>query len=144
MAWQRTVGKQRGSTGDEVRYCITPVLVQPDGTTQADASQASNWTDWTTLTPTAGDASSYFNRGLVMSQFMARALKGDFSIKALRKFTADLSNHACALRNFLGVELPLPAILAAHGQAAVRSAGVRRVPGHCGHGPGRKSNGGFR
>lgn len=93
------------STGDELRYCIAPVLLQPDGTAQADASQASNWTAWTTLTPTAGEASVYFNRGLVMSQFMARALKGDFSIKALKKFKANLSNHEDALRNFLGGDL---------------------------------------
>lgn len=93
------------STGDEVRYCVTPILRQADGLIAPDVGQAADWTPWVTLTPTAGDTSVYFNRGLVMSQFMARALKGDYSVKALKKFKANLQDHEDSLRKFLGGDL---------------------------------------
>ncbi|QTD44142.1 phospholipase D-like domain-containing protein [Ottowia testudinis] len=93
------------STGDEVRYCVTPVIRLTDGSVAPNVSQAADWTPWVTLTPTAGDTSVYFNRGLVMSQFMARALKGDYSVKALKKFKANLKDHEDGLRKFLGGDL---------------------------------------
>jgi phosphatidylserine/phosphatidylglycerophosphate/cardiolipin synthase-like enzyme len=97
----------RAGTGDEVRYCVTPVFRKADGTVEADVSQSSGWTDWVVLSPTAGPVSAYFNRGLVMSQFMARALKGDYSVASLRRFKANLKLQEDKLRIFLGGDLLL-------------------------------------
>lgn len=93
------------STGDKVRYCVTPIFADQQDNAVPDVSQSSGWTPWTTLSPVAQNTSIYFNRGLVMSQFMSRALKGNFSIASLKKFKSNLSNYEDDLRKFLGGDL---------------------------------------
>lgn len=61
--------------GNQVRYRVTAMLDTGTGRPYAKGV-ASKWTHWTTLTADAGDGfSCYFNRGLALSQFVARYMK---------------------------------------------------------------------
>ncbi|GCB02243.1 phosphatidylserine/phosphatidylglycerophosphate/cardiolipi n synthases and related enzymes [Sulfuriferula multivorans] len=63
------------NVGNEVRYRVTAMIDDGSGRPYKKGV-ASNWTPWATLTPDAGGGfSCYFNRGLVLSQFVARYLK---------------------------------------------------------------------
>lgn len=94
--------------GDQVRYRVCPV-VSVGGSLQQLIQQRSDWTPWTQLTGKAADGySSFFNRGLVISQFMARyleALRRKEKLKtrkeALKVFKASLADHEVPIRRFL-------------------------------------------
>ena len=61
--------------GNQVRFRVTAMISQGSGKPFKKGA-ASNWTPWAKLTPDAGDGfSCFFNRGLVLSQFVARYLK---------------------------------------------------------------------
>jgi phosphatidylserine/phosphatidylglycerophosphate/cardiolipin synthase-like enzyme len=61
--------------GSKVRYRVTAMIDDGSGRPYKKGP-ASNWTPWATLSPDAGDGfSCFFNRGLVLSQFVARYLK---------------------------------------------------------------------
>jgi phosphatidylserine/phosphatidylglycerophosphate/cardiolipin synthase-like enzyme len=61
--------------GSNVRYRVT-AMTDDGGGPPYKKGPASNWTPWARLTADAGDGfSCYFNRGLVLSQFVARYLK---------------------------------------------------------------------
>jgi len=61
--------------GAQVRYRVTAMLGTAAGR-PFKAGPASDWTPWARLTPDAGNGlSCFFNRGLVLSQFVARYLK---------------------------------------------------------------------
>jgi phosphatidylserine/phosphatidylglycerophosphate/cardiolipin synthase-like enzyme len=76
--------------GNKVRYRVT-AMVDDGGETFAKGP-ASNWTPWATLSPDAGDGfSCFFNRGLVLSQFVARYLKDHKLTSA--KFKAQLKKN---------------------------------------------------
>ena len=61
--------------GNEVRYRIT-AMVDAGGGRPYQHGPASRWTRWATLSPSAGGGfSCYFNRGIVLSQFVARYLR---------------------------------------------------------------------
>ena len=100
------------NSGDKVRYRATP-MVRKGGELVQDVSGRSDWTPWVDLTGDAGDGlSSYFNRGLVISQFMARYLddlrqkKGLDSMDAtLAAFKKSLDDHELPIRRFLAGEL---------------------------------------
>lgn len=98
--------------GDEVRYRVTP-MIHTQGKLRQLISEQSQWTDWTTLSGGTQDGfSSYFNRGLVISQFMSRYLE-DLRVKnklktrkeALSLFKDSLSQHELPIRNFLSGSL---------------------------------------
>jgi phosphatidylserine/phosphatidylglycerophosphate/cardiolipin synthase-like enzyme len=100
------------SSGDRVRYRATP-MVRKGGQLAGDVDARSGWTPWVDLTGDAGDGiSSYFNRGLVISQFMARYLE-DLRVKknlatrtqALAEFKKSLDQHELPIRQFLSGEL---------------------------------------
>jgi phosphatidylserine/phosphatidylglycerophosphate/cardiolipin synthase-like enzyme len=60
--------------GNQVRYRVTAMV--RDATGKLVTGVASAWTPWLTLTPDCGDGfSCYFNRGLVISQFVARYMR---------------------------------------------------------------------
>ncbi len=60
--------------GNEVRYRVTAMVRTPGG--DLALGPASNWTPWIQLTPDAGwGFSCFFNRGLILSQFVARYLR---------------------------------------------------------------------
>lgn len=96
------------NAGDRVRYRVTPMI--HDGTTlneQVDVRSA--WTPWTQLSGNAGDGlTSLFNRGLVISQFMARYLEAlrkkenlQTRKQALARFKGNLQEHEVPIRRFL-------------------------------------------
>ncbi len=61
--------------GNRVRYRVTAMIDDGNGGAFTPGP-ASSWTPWVTLTPDAGDGfSCYFNRGFILSQFVARYLK---------------------------------------------------------------------
>ncbi|HWH84096.1 MAG TPA: hypothetical protein VNU71_17840, partial [Burkholderiaceae bacterium] len=61
--------------GNEVRYRVTAMVDSGSGRPYA-RGPASRWTRWATLgTNVGGGFSCFFNRGLVLSQFVARYLK---------------------------------------------------------------------
>lgn len=94
--------------GDRVRYRVCP-MVRAGGTLQELVSECSQWTSWTELSGGKKDGySSYFNRGLVISQFMSRYLE-DLRVKmglttrkeALAAFKKNLADHELPIRRFL-------------------------------------------
>ena len=63
------------NVGNEVRYRITAMVDAGAGRPYQHGA-ASRWTRWATLSPSAGGGfSCYFNRGIVLSQFVARYLR---------------------------------------------------------------------
>ncbi|HEX9121360.1 MAG TPA: phospholipase D-like domain-containing protein [Terriglobales bacterium] len=61
--------------GNEVRYRVTAMIDQGGGRPYT-SGPASQWSRWAKLSPDAGGGfSCFFNRGLVLSQFVARYLK---------------------------------------------------------------------
>ena len=79
------------NVGSEVRYRVTAMI--DDGSGQPyKKGVASNWTPWAKLTPDAGGGfSCFFNRGLALSQFVARYLRDKNLTPAA--FKAQLKNN---------------------------------------------------
>lgn len=94
--------------GDTVRYRVTPI-VEDGGELRPLTAEHSSWTPWQTLAGGTKDGyAAFFNRGLVISQFMARYLeklrvaKGLATRKdALKAFKDSLSDHELPIRKFL-------------------------------------------
>ncbi|WP_250634300.1 phospholipase D-like domain-containing protein [Pinirhizobacter soli] len=102
------------NVGQTVRYRVIP-MAHTGGKLQALMSDASDWTDWATLSGGTQDGmSSFFNRGMLISQFMSRYLE-DLRVKqgltttreALTAFKDSLKNHEEPIRIFLSGELRL-------------------------------------
>lgn len=100
------------NNGDTIRYRVTP-MKWSEGKLKQSMAERSQWTPWTTLTGGGKDGySSFFNRGLVISQFMARYLEelrvreGLHNRKeALAAFKESISQHELPIRQFLSGEL---------------------------------------
>jgi phosphatidylserine/phosphatidylglycerophosphate/cardiolipin synthase-like enzyme len=96
------------NSGDRVRYRVTPMVYTDDHLVEQLAGRSA-WTKWTELSGDAGDRmSAFFNRGLVISQFMARYLehlrheKGLKTLdEALKVFKQSLDEHELPIRKFL-------------------------------------------
>jgi phosphatidylserine/phosphatidylglycerophosphate/cardiolipin synthase-like enzyme len=99
--------------GDRVRYRIAPVLADDQGVLSLAVDGRSDWTLELELSGAAGNGtSSFFNRGLVISQFMARYLQrlqrekpGETWDQTLKRFKASLEEHEQPIRRFLSGEL---------------------------------------
>ncbi len=104
--------------GDRVRYRVVPMVRAqaagaPGGELQQQLEERSAWTPWTTLSSDAADGFSvYFNRGLVISQFMARYLDDlrreqhlASRDEALKLFKQSLDEHELPIRVFLAGDL---------------------------------------
>ena len=77
--------------GSEVRYRVTAMIDDGKGR-PFKTGAVSNWTRWAKLTPDAGGGfACYFNRGLVLSQFVARYLEAKKLTPA--KFKAQLKKN---------------------------------------------------
>lgn len=77
--------------GHKVRYRVT-AMIEDDSAPPYKKGPASNWTPWATLSADTGDGfSCFFNRGLVLSQFVARYLKEKKLTSA--KFKAQLKKN---------------------------------------------------
>jgi phosphatidylserine/phosphatidylglycerophosphate/cardiolipin synthase-like enzyme len=96
--------------GDTVRYRVCPVVRHPQtGALHRLLPEQSPWTPWATLSGGRRDGCAiFFNRALVISQFMARYLErlrveqGLATRKqALAHFKAHLGEHDLPIRNFL-------------------------------------------
>lgn len=91
--------------GDVVSYRVIPVFGSADQTAP-NQSKASAWSPKITVTAQAGEGRSvYFNRGVLLSQFMARALNGDFSKSNLNKLKNEIKIDTAQLRTFLGGDI---------------------------------------
>ena len=95
-------------TGDKVRYRVTAVI--HDGTHLTEnIGERSGWTPWLVVSSDAGaDVAACFNRGLVISQFMARyleKLRVDEELAtlkaALQRFKDPIGDHELPIRKFL-------------------------------------------
>ena len=95
------------STGDTVSYRVIPVIRNSAGELELLESQASDWSPEKTLGTTATAAfKPFFNRGFVMSQFMARYLKErKLSLKQFKETISD--EHDKTIRQFLSGDLRL-------------------------------------
>jgi len=96
------------NTGDKVSYQVVPAIEPPDGgDAVANEAQASKFSTELELSGEVDNTfECYFNRGLVISQFMSRRLKGDFSTKSLKAFKQGLNDAAeSKIRAFLGGDL---------------------------------------
>jgi phosphatidylserine/phosphatidylglycerophosphate/cardiolipin synthase-like enzyme len=95
------------NSGDKVSYQAVPVIQAGAAAPLVDEAMASPFSETVALTGQVSEGfECYFNRGFVISQFMSRALKGDFSGKSLKAFKDSL-NAATEnkLRTFLGGDL---------------------------------------
>ena len=95
-------------TGDRIRYRVVPMI--HDGTHLKQAlAERSDWTPWFEVSSAAGpDVAVAFNRGLVISQFMARyleKLRVDEKLETLRDaleyLKGTLDDHELPIRKFL-------------------------------------------
>ena len=93
--------------GDKVSYQVVPVIQHGSDAAQPDESQASPFSEEVELTGQVSKAfECYFNRGIIMSQFMSHFLKGNLSNDSLAKFKASLNDEQeNKIRLFLGGDL---------------------------------------
>lgn len=89
--------------GRRLQFRVTAMIGRP-GALQRGA--ASDWSDWVELSPNAGaDASAFFNRGIVLSQFVARYAK-DNQLTSAKALKDNLRTHVTSpLMQFLTGEL---------------------------------------
>ncbi len=97
------------NVGDTVAYQVVPVVAPGSeaGSVREDLKSPVSNTVTITGEIDAG-FECYFNRGIVLSQFMAKYLHGDESAAALKKFKADLNadpDGENKIRTFLGAGL---------------------------------------
>jgi phosphatidylserine/phosphatidylglycerophosphate/cardiolipin synthase-like enzyme len=93
------------NTGDTVSYRVIPVI-RDDGELRAVKSHASEWSDPRTLGEVKGKFKPFFNRGFVMSQFMARFLeKNKLTLEKFKERIRDRDDKT--IREFLSGDLRL-------------------------------------
>jgi len=92
------------NVGNKVRYRVTAMIDEGTGRPYKKVA-SSEWTPWIELTANVGDGfSCYFNRGLALSQFVARYMKDKGLTSA--KFKAQLKKNVDpAFRAFLEGDL---------------------------------------
>ena len=93
-------------TGDVVSYRVIPMIRNSDGELEQKESQASAWSAERTLGITKGQFKPFFNRGFVMSQFMARFLKEKkLTLPQFKQLIKDEDDRT--IRHFLSGDLRL-------------------------------------
>ena len=107
-------------TGDTVSYRIIPMIRNSAGKLEQKESDASDWSPKRTLGTTPGEFKPFFNRGFVMSQFMARFLEENkLSLKQFKDRIRDKTDET--IRHFLSGDLRLA--LLAELDAALKDGG---------------------
>jgi phosphatidylserine/phosphatidylglycerophosphate/cardiolipin synthase-like enzyme len=92
------------NTGDTVSYKVIPVIRNNGNELELLESHASDWSPEKTLETTQGKFKAFFNRGFVMSQFMARYLaENHLSLKEFKAKIRDEDDEA--IRLFLSGDL---------------------------------------
>jgi phosphatidylserine/phosphatidylglycerophosphate/cardiolipin synthase-like enzyme len=117
---QRFLWSDYGPPREEVSYQAVPLTGDRDALTE-DAAQATGWSDPVTVTADAGDGiSAYFNRGVVATQWLSRALR-ERGGETRAVLTTAVNAPGDRIRNFLGgaVLWRLPQLL----QDALHSGG---------------------
>jgi len=93
-------------TGDVVSYRIIPMIRNDAGKLEQLESQASEWSKDRTLGISTGPFKPFFNRGFVMSQFMARFLKEKkLTLSQFKSLIKDEDDKT--IRHFLSGDLRL-------------------------------------
>lgn len=94
------------NTGDTVSYRVIPIVRNAQGALQRLETQASAWSAQRTLGPPSGAYRPFFNRGFVMSQFMARYLaENNLSLATFKQRVSDKDDTT--IRHFLSGDLRL-------------------------------------
>lgn len=89
--------------GVTARYCVTPVFRQADASLAGDPGRSSGWTDWITCSGKGdGNAEVFFNRGIIMSQFIAREVGSPPTLQKIRAFKSTLQERENEFRILLG------------------------------------------
>lgn len=92
--------------GDTVSYRVIPVIRNATGKLETLEAQGSDWSPSKTLGTTTGKFKPFFNRGFVISQFMARYLaERNLSLKDFKDTIRDKDDKT--IRQFLGGDLRL-------------------------------------
>jgi phosphatidylserine/phosphatidylglycerophosphate/cardiolipin synthase-like enzyme len=92
------------ATGSVLQYQVVPVM-NKNGKLVEDTSSASPWTKNVSVAPGAEKGlSCYFNRGLVMSQFVSKIIK-DVSTKGISTLKDEIKKKENKLRDYLAGEL---------------------------------------
>ena len=92
------------NTGDTVSYRVIPVVPGAGEKLDLVQSEASEWTNNQTLGATAGKFKPFFNRGFVISQFMARYLaEQKLSLKQFKQRIGEKDDKT--IREFLSGDL---------------------------------------
>ena len=91
--------------GDSVTYTIAPMLTTAAGALARDAASAVTVGPLTATSRATADIDAYFNRGILLSQFMTRRLPPDFTTKDLTKLKKALAKDDDELRTFLKGQL---------------------------------------
>jgi phosphatidylserine/phosphatidylglycerophosphate/cardiolipin synthase-like enzyme len=93
-------------TGDSVSYRVIPMIRNSDGELEQKESEASAWSAERMLGITKGQFKPFFNRGFVMSQFMARFLKEkNLTLPQFKQLIKDEDDRT--IRHFLSGDLRL-------------------------------------
>jgi phospholipase D-like protein len=90
--------------GDTVSYRIVPMLKTADGL-EPDVASAASVGPIKVTGGTRGPVHAFFNRGLLLSQFMAKRLGPDFTKADLVRLKSELAQNDDQLRAFLAGEL---------------------------------------
>jgi len=90
--------------GDRVTYTITPMLERPSGLRPETGGAATVGPLRVTSAGGSGSA-AYFNRGVLLSQFMAKKLGPEFTSSDLKRLKESLSDDDSELRDFLRGQL---------------------------------------
>jgi phosphatidylserine/phosphatidylglycerophosphate/cardiolipin synthase-like enzyme len=94
------------NAGDTVSYRVVPVIRNEAGKLELIESQGSDWSPPKTLATTMGSFRPFFNRGFVMSQFMARYLSArKMSLSQFKDTIRDKDDKT--IRSFLSGDLRL-------------------------------------
>ncbi len=95
------------NSGDKVSYQVVPVIQKGGADSKVEEGPASPFSNQVELTGDVSDSfDCYFNRGLVISQFMSRFFKGEFSRKATDAFKKSINDATeNNIRIFLGGDL---------------------------------------
>lgn len=94
------------NTGDTVSYRVIPMVRTPSGSLELLKTEASPWSPKKKLSTTTSKFKPFFNRGFVMSQFMARYLaENKVSLGQFKKRIRDKDDET--IRRFLSGGLRL-------------------------------------
>lgn len=91
--------------GDTVAYTITPMMIAAGGGLAPNPAQAGRVGPLTVTSAASSQEWAYFNRGIVLSQFMTRRLPPNFTHADLIKLKNDLKLNDNDLRRFLTGQL---------------------------------------